>query len=445
MTESILEKFKLKQEKENFTTVKETINNGVVFRGTNLWILIFAIFIASLGLNVNSPAVIIGAMLISPLMGPILGMGFSVAMNDLWLLRKALRNYLFATGVSLTASTIYFLISPLNEAHSELLARTSPNIYDVLIALFGGLAGAVAICSKNRGNVIIGVAIATALMPPLCTAGFGLATLNFKYFFGAFYLFFLNTVFIAWATLLAVRAMKFPRHLKEDPKAEIRSQRIIWAIVILTLLPSIYFGYQVVKKARFEEQAALFIDKESNIEGDYLLSKNIDADKRSITLVYGGKQIDSNQIQSLQKRIDYYDLKNAVLQIRQGFAAITDADSKLKDNMNAAMNARKVEANQMQLLLDSLHAQSMLQEKIYKELKAQYPQIESAFLQPGIARTDSNALPTYMAVLRIKGKTNLATADKEKLQRWLETRLDNSNVKVLTEYTESASRSRGRE
>lgn len=431
MAINLIERFRLNQEKENFETVKESINSGVVFRGTNLWVLIFAIFIASLGLNVNSPGVVIGAMLISPLMGPILGMGFSVAVNDLALLRKSLRNFLFATAVSLAASTIYFLISPLNEAHSELLARTSPNIYDVLIALFGGLAGAVAICSRNRGNVIIGVAIATALMPPLCTVGFGLATFNLQFFFGAFYLFFLNTVFIAWATLLAVRFMKFPRLHKEDAKAEARSQRITWTIVILTLAPSIYFGYLVVQKARFAERAALFIDREGTIEGDYLLSRNIDADKNSITLVYGGKQIDSAQIISLQKRLSYYDLGHANLQIRQGFAAISETDSKLRDNMSAAINARKAEAGSFQLIMDSLANQSSLNEQVYKELKAQYPQLRSAFLQQGINRTDSNTVTTYMAVLRMNKEPG--SAEKEKLQRWLEARLQTNHVSIVTE------------
>ncbi|WP_127132419.1 TIGR00341 family protein [Pseudoflavitalea rhizosphaerae] len=431
MAITIIERFKLLKEKESFQTVKEAISAGVVFRGTNLWILIFAIFIASLGLNVNSTAVIIGAMLISPLMGPIQGMGFSVAINDLQLLRKALRNYFFATAVSLTASTIYFLISPLNEAHSELLARTSPNIYDVLIALFGGLAGALAICSKHRGNVVVGVAIATALMPPLCTAGFGLATFNLKFFFGALYLFFINSVFIAWATLLAVRAMKFPSMHKEDPKAEARSLRIIWAIVILTLAPSIYFGYRVVQKARFVEQASRFIDKEGAIEGDYLLSKNIDADNNSITLVYGGKQIDQSQIQAIRSRLPYYNLEETDLQVKQGFAAISESDSKLRENVNAAISARQAEASALQLMLDSLATQNALNNQLYKELKAQYPQLTSAFLQPGQTLTDSSTTNTYMAVLRMKKV--MPTADKQKLERWLQTRLNTNSISLVTE------------
>ncbi len=176
------EVFSLLSQQETFDNVKENIAANIPFKGTNLWILIFAIFIACLGLNMNSTAVIIGAMLISPLMGPIMGIGFSVGINDPWMLKTAIKNYAFASGVGLVTSTIYFLVSPISDAYSEILARTSPNIYDVLIAFFGGLAGIVATYSKLKGNVIPGVAIATALMPPLCTAGYGLATLQFSYF-----------------------------------------------------------------------------------------------------------------------------------------------------------------------------------------------------------------------------------------------------------------------
>ena len=190
---------------EEFTQVKLEIEKGIRFNGTNLWILIIAILVASLGLNVNSTAVVIGAMLISPLMGPIIGMGWSACINDLELLKKAARNFAFATVASLLTSTFYFTFTPLDEAHSELLARTAPNIYDVLIAFFGGMAGIIAIGSKNKGNVLPGVAIATALMPPLCTAGYGIATGQWSFFFGALYLFIINSVYIALATYVFVK------------------------------------------------------------------------------------------------------------------------------------------------------------------------------------------------------------------------------------------------
>jgi uncharacterized hydrophobic protein (TIGR00271 family) len=183
---NLVDSFRLNNEKEDFSIISENIDSGVVFKGTNLWILVFAIFICSLGLNVNSTAVVIGAMLVSPLMGPIIGLGFGLATSDISLLKKALYNYLFAGIVAILASTLYFALTPMHVAQTEMLSRISPNIYDVFIAFFGGLAGIVAIASKMKGNVIPGVAIATALMPPLCTAGYGLATLQWSFFFGAF-------------------------------------------------------------------------------------------------------------------------------------------------------------------------------------------------------------------------------------------------------------------
>ena len=185
------------------------ITDGISFKGSNLWILIFAILIASLGLNVNSTAVIIGAMLISPLMGPITGMGLSIGINDLQLLKRSFKNYLVMVVIAVITATLYFLITPLKEAQSELLSRTSPTLYDVLIAICGGAAGIIALSTKGKGNVIPGVAIATALMPPLCTAGYGLASANWSYFWGAFYLFFINTVFISLSTFAGVKMLRF--------------------------------------------------------------------------------------------------------------------------------------------------------------------------------------------------------------------------------------------
>ena len=195
----------LRKDKDNELATVDSIRKGVEFKGANLWILIFAIFMASLGLNVNSTAVIIGAMLISPLMGPIMGVGLSVGLNDFELMKRSLKSFLITTAFSVTTATIFFLLAPIAGSQSELLARTSPTIYDVFIALFGGLAGVVALSTKEKGNVIPGVAIATALMPPLCTAGYGLASGNLIYFLGAFYLYFINSVFISLATFLGMR------------------------------------------------------------------------------------------------------------------------------------------------------------------------------------------------------------------------------------------------
>ena len=235
------DKFKLGSEKEDLQKITANIETAVVFRGTNLLVLICAIFIASLGLNINSTAVIIGAMLISPLMGPIMGIGLGIGIGDIALMRKSANNYWIATMSALATSTLFFLVSPLSDAHSEILARTSPTIYDVLIALFGGFAGIIATSSTQKGNVIPGVAIATALMPPLCTAGYGLATLQMKYFIGAFYLYIINSVFIAWATLIIVRLLHFPYKPLENKRAHTIARRVVWIIVLATLIPKYLF------------------------------------------------------------------------------------------------------------------------------------------------------------------------------------------------------------
>lgn len=220
------------------------IQKDVEFKGVNIWILAFAIIVASVGLNVNSTAVIIGAMLISPLMGPITGIGLAIGTNDFDLLRKSLVNLGIMVGISLTASTAYFLVSPLSDAQSELLARTTPTIFDVFIAFFGGLAGIVASSRKGgKFTVVAGVAIATALMPPLCTTGYGLATGQFNFFFGAFYLFLINSFFIALATFLMVRYLRFPKKIFMDPKRERRVKQSIMFFSILTMAKRLIPGY----------------------------------------------------------------------------------------------------------------------------------------------------------------------------------------------------------
>ena len=247
--EFLRDRFNLDEDKANENEIIEAIKKGVEFRGTNLWVLIFAIFIASIGLNVNSTAVIIGAMLISPLMGPIMGIGLGIGINDFDLIKKAYKNLAIATVIGVVTSAIYFLISPISDAQSELLARTTPTIWDVMIALFGGLAGIVATTRKSISNVIPGVAIATALMPPLCTAGFGLATGNFSFFFGAFYLYFINSVFISLSSFIIVRFLKFQKKTLLDSSREKRVRRYILIVVTITIIPSIIMAYNIVTRS----------------------------------------------------------------------------------------------------------------------------------------------------------------------------------------------------
>lgn len=424
----LLENFSLSNEKEKVENVIENITKGIVFKGTNLWILVFAILIASLGLNVNSTAVIIGAMLVSPLMGPIMGMGLSLGINDLSLLKHSIRNYLFATVVGLITSTIYFLISPLNEAHSEILARTQPNIYDVLIAFFGGLAGIIATSSRLKGNVITGVAIATALMPPLCTAGFGLATLNWKFFSGAFYLFFINTVFIAFATLITVKFLNFPlRHLS-DEVAEKKSKRIITIIVLLTIIPSLYFGYDTIDQARFMSKAQRFIDAECNIENDYLLNKTIDTRNRSITLIYGGEKIENKQIEAISKKLPFYNLAGTTLKIRQGFSS-NDKETTLSKNEEALFNLEK-ENSQLRTKLDSLRVGKDKSVQILNEINAIFPEVTSIIIQPTTQfKKDSSSINQILVLI----KGDISSNEMTKLEYWLKIRLKQKSLKLITE------------
>ena len=359
--ESFFNKFRLLEEKEDYVAVADQLEKGVVFKGTNLWVLIFAIFVASLGLNVNSTAVIIGAMLISPLMGPIMGLWLGLGINDIALLKKAGTNFLVATGVALATSTFFFSISPINNAHSEILARISPNIYDVLIALFGGLAGMLATSSKNKGNVIPGVAIATALMLPLCTAGYGLATLQFQFFFGAFYLFIINTVFIAIATFLVVRFLKFPLKELQNAASQKMAKRVVTTIVLATLLPSIYFGYTMIQQSNFIQNASRYIEQETTLPNDYLLSKKIDAKHRKITLVYGGKGIEEKEIKMLETKLKNFNLTNTTLEVKQGFSYIKETEeNSLLNNINQASAQKDLIIKQLQVQIDSIHTTQQL-------------------------------------------------------------------------------------
>lgn len=240
---------------EDKEKVLENITSNISFRGSNLWILACAIIIASVGLNVNSTAVIIGAMLISPLMGPIVGAGFALGTYNFQLLRKSFKNLVIATGVSLVVSAIYFYLSPFKDVQSELLARTAPNIYDVLIAFFGGLVGVIAITRVEKGNPIPGVAIATALMPPLCTAGYGLATFNFSYFFGAFYLYTINCFFICIATFLIIKYLKYPASSQVNPLKEKRIRYAITALIIIMIVPSFYLAFNLFEEKKIYQNS----------------------------------------------------------------------------------------------------------------------------------------------------------------------------------------------
>jgi len=432
---NFLDKFKLGLEKEELQTVTDNIDNGVVFRGTNLWILIFAIFVASLGLNVNSTAVIIGAMLISPLMGPIMGIGLGMGIRDLTLLKKAFYNYAIATGVALTTSTLFFLLSPLDDAHSEILARTSPTIYDVLIALFGGFAGIIATSSKQKGNVIPGVAIATALMPPLCTAGYGLATFQFHFFYGAFYLFIINTVFIALATFIIVRLFHFPHKQLQNKSADVMANRIVWLVVLVTILPSIYLGYDLVQQDKFTKDANRFITNEAHLTNDYLLNKKIDAKAKKITLVFGGKPIVPQEIIQLEEELKKYNLA-ASLEVKQGFSYLSEENQTEQNDqvrqLTAALAIKEVNEGNILNQIDSIQKQEELNTKVFAEIKAQYPAVKNGVVQLSLMMGDGvDEKRAIIVLLRVTAP--LSSQDKIKLANWLKIRMDQANIHLIVQ------------
>lgn len=424
--------FNLEHELDDFDRIHETIKKDIVFKGTNLWILMFAIIVASVGLNMNSTAVIIGAMLISPLMGPINGMGYSIATYDIPLFKQSLKNFSFAVLAGLTASTVYFFLSPISTAHSELLARTSPTIYDVLIALFGGLAGIVAITSKQKGNVIPGVAIATALMPPLCTAGYGLATAQFEFFFGAFYLFTINTVFIALSSVAISQILKFPINAEGEESHKKRINRWITAVIILVAIPSIYLGYNLVQKERFTEKSKNYIKRVSSLEGNFLLKSEVNPSGKSILLVYGGLEMDEQQKERIKKIADDFSLEETEITIQQGLKIESSVNqpSEILNLQNENYRLTQI-IRKNEKMIDSISAESRTGEHILKEIKTIYPQIVSCAYSKTIKYAVSDSIPGETHLVVFKVKKPLALSDKQKIREWLITRLESEHIQVF--------------
>ena len=431
--------FNVLPDKEDEQETIHQISSGVVFHGANLWVLIFAIFIASLGLNVNSTAVIIGAMLISPLMGPIIGMGLAVGINDFALLKRAFKNYAVATVISVITATIYFALTPLNEAQSELLARTSPTLYDVLIALCGGAAGILAMATKGKGNVIPGVAIATALMPPLCTAGYGLAMGNLYYFFGAFYLFFINTVFICLATFLGVRMMKFERKHHDNHETLVRVRRYILAVVIVTMVPAVFMTVVIIRKSFFENNVRKFVKNELVFKGTQIISTDINKKNKVLSVVAVGKEIENKERDNAQIKMANYGLDGYTITIYQG----TQSDSVLRLNNKMTDIASSNKANTQTMLEQSARIRQ-LESQLYSytrygqsvndinsEMKVLFP----SYYGLGLSRTaeasaDSGAVKEYvLAVVKVRGRQ--VNAETNRLQRWLGERLKADSIKVV--------------
>jgi uncharacterized hydrophobic protein (TIGR00271 family) len=428
-------------DKEDEKEIIESVSKGITFHGANLWILIFAIFIASLGLNINSTAVIIGAMLISPLMGPIIGMGLAIGINDFEMLKRSFKNYFVAVVISVVTATLYFLISPFNEVQSELLSRTSPTLYDVLIAFCGGAAGIVAICTKGKGNVLPGVAIATALMPPLCTAGYGIATGHFFYFLGAAYLFFINTIFICLATYIGVRMLNFEYRKNIDLKLYRKFRRYIIIIVVLTMIPASVITFNIIKKSIFNTNMNNFIRNEFNQKGTQVIAHDIIEGTKTLRIAVIGKNITTKSLDKIKMTMADYKLEGYHLQVIQGSQSdslllsnqFKDKVTNIQTNYTQIIQSQAKQINQLESSLDNYTKYEKLSRKLSPQLKVLFPEIQSLALQKTFqVNTDTTATDQYViTMIKLYDKKHLKKEELVKFTRWIKTYLPSDSVKIM--------------
>lgn len=432
------------EDTDSETTVANIIK-GVEFRADNIWVLFFAIIIASVGLNVNSTAVIIGAMLVSPLMGPIMGLGLSIGISDGELLRKSLKNLFIMIVISLVASSFYFLISPLSDAQSELLARTKPTIYDVFIAFFGGLAGILAASRKQeKVTVVSGVAIATALMPPLCTAGYGLGTGQLIYFFGAFYLFFINAFFIALATYLMVRYLHFPRKTFLDQATELKVRRSIAVFTIVVLVPSVFIAINVVRETSFNNNAIKYVNDIQNnpvMQNVQIISqqRTFSSKGNEITISLVGEPLTSEQVAVLQKRMEEMGLKNTKLNIRQAGGASLDVGTQAKMLQEFIEDKDRIIVQKDSLIRDlrqQIRVERQLAqvtaEQLAHELSVLYPHIHDISMAEAVKFNVQSNMTDTIPTLNINWTQQPTSEEYQHLSNWLKVRLKTDKLDIIS-------------
>ena len=435
----VLERFALKDDAATQAEVNSNIHKGIMIRGSNLWVLIFAIFIASLGLNTNSTAVIIGAMLISPLMGPIIGMGYSMGVYDFNLLKESLRNFLFMVVISLITSAIFFTLPLITTTQSELLARTKPTTYDILIALFGGLAGMVAQTRKERtGTVIPGVAIATALMPPLCTVGYGLATFQFRFMLGALYLFTINSIFIALASFIVTRVMNYKMIGELEPAKLKKLKNAMVAVIIIITLPSVLIAISIIQRSSFETNYRNFVDEAFKYDNTFVVDSkfeyNANPRKQSVIEVrLFGEPLSDNVIGNIRGQMTtVYHLPNTDLIVRQsnqegGEVAI----SALQSNYSEMLNEKNRQIANLQDQLASIRtADTLAVSSMTRELGIFVPDISDMSMQRHISY-DINGTATDTSYICILSFREGSEPDIDLIKHWLTNRTGAANIQIL--------------
>lgn len=428
MSNKMFDFISLHQGEEKRESVLENIKQSISFRGSNLWILACAIVIASVGLNVNSTAVVIGAMLISPLMGPIVGAGFALAVFDFELLKRCGKNLLIATIVSLVVSAIYFFISPFKDAQPELLARISPTIYDVLIAFFGGLVGVIALTRVEKGNPIPGVAIATALMPPLCTAGYGLAMGNFSYFFGAFYLYSINCFFICIATYFIVRYLKYTPVQFKNIRFEKQIRYGISFLLVLMIVPSFYLAYNLLKEKQFHDNVSKFIENEFTANGYPIIFKEIkyNTSPKKIELAFLSKRFSNEEEKQLNHRLNQYQIFNTSLIIKQGTQDLKKEILNELGTQNKALSEKDIIINNLQNEIKEFKFDDT---ETYKEIGILFPEAKNVSIGKFLLFPNSDSAKIETVVLfHHQEKEEIDTL---KLKKWLIQKLSTNNIKLV--------------
>ena len=415
---------------------ERSIRGNIEFRGPNAWILAVAIIIASVGLNVNSIPVIIGAMLISPLMGPIFGLGLGLGINDIDLMKQAGKNLLIMVSISVIVSLLYFLITPLSLSNpTELLARTRPTIFDVMIALFGGFAGIFEQCRKEKGTVFSGVAIATALMPPLCTAGYGLATGNFGSFLGALYLFCINCLFITMATYFLVRYFHFKKAEYDDQKFGIKTQRITTLLIIIFLIPSIWSAVTLVKQNNFDKKATAFVEVHRSIGNSIIYDYKIDhQDGSSLKIFMTGETLSESGRNNLYAYAKEYGISAEQIVIKEYITQNSQSDGDAFKGIYERLDSKigQYEAT-IKHLTDELMAarkNDLPFAQIANEISAAYPQIRRISIGQGAHIEIEDLTVDPCLVVNVQTDTLMDEATLEQFRKWIKIRLQIDNADI---------------
>ena len=418
---------------------EQEIRSSVSFKGSQLLILIFAIFVASLGLNTNSVPVIIGAMIISPLMGPIMGIGLGIGIQDFQLVTRGTRNILTAMLGSVIASAIYFLISPQFEGSNELLARTSPSIYDVFIALFGGAAGIVSVTCRNKASVMAGVAIATSLMPPLCTAGYGLANMNMHFFLGALYLFFTNAIFILVATWIGVKVFGYKKVNVTDPKKARTVRFILYTLITLTIAVSVLLTVFMIRTNIFTRRAAEFVEKEFVFPNTQVLSHKeyVEGDTRYIDVNLIGESLPMDSLRlAMMTKMNKVGLGGTILNIKQGFGMGQMEVSSQADNdnflrlMENELASKQSKIDSLRTVLSDRKRLTDQSRAIAPEIRVLFPSVRAIAVSEMLAASTTAPVTDTVTIAFIDAPAGMPESQRTKLADYLQVRLKRNKVNI---------------